>query len=837
MNKFMLFLLILGLAACDGKGGSSSSSSSSSSTSSSSSGSPLPVITLLGSYSVGENAPFSLPISVTGAGPFKYQIVYSADAALFSVNETTGELTSKSPFDYENPKSEKGTNQYSLSLLVTDSNKRSVTHDIVINVQDVNEHELVVDFPIDGANMGAAANKVHVRGHITDNGKKLTQIPAALTVEVNGIVAKVDPARPSMWLVEVPLPEPVNTLAVRLKNDVKVQREKTLVLSNNPVVVARVADGINDFTVETDLSGGKIYKRSLSDPNNYSLILSSSYKGFESCVLFNRLSLSKTSKQFAAYCTPPGQETAAVVYCNLADKTCRKVDQTITTYIRTIKWADDRFLIFAKSETEMGLLDTLTGVIKTVSFQADYRFNYQSFVDADQDQIYLILDKLQNGAVSPSYYTLPLKSLTESAELQQTVNPISMPVGSSFKWGLFSFNGHFYSPATGGMNVINQADGSVSFLRLDKFPVEQDLPALLHSANGLLVFEQDGSLITYEIATNLTKILESKKYLVGRFENDLSPDNKRLALFESAERKFSFYDLEAGAALNYDATNMPANENGNTFGSIAVDWQSKLIYRSLTLDWGGVAPSSSTAVIVAYDTVTKAYKTVLTSYQLANRINRPFDRVSPRRIVYKAATSELLFHAASYNGLVSEQFICSLNVKTGNIKILAEFPLTNQSGAVDFAEIFMGRLNPALNGIAFAHWGDLDDKGGGVEWYGFDGSLTNLLLPQQPYYLTSRGVMSPTGDRYYGAGFIRPAGPTTVNTSKGELFYIDMATKNRTVIASESQGLGLTPTWLEPAYDTNRDLLVDFSGRYLWFIDTVTGDRVVKPIELPAGIQ
>ena len=95
--------------------------------------------------------------------------------------------------------------------------------------------------------------------------------------------------------------------------------------------------------------------------------------------------------------------------------------------------------------------------------------------------------------------------------------------------------------------------------------------------------------------------------------------------------------------------------------------------------------------------------------------------------------------------------------------------------------------------------------------------------------------MSPTGDRYYGAGFKRPPGPIAVNTSKSELFYIDMATKSRTVIASETQGHGLTPMWLEPMYDANHDLLVDFAGRNLWFIDIVTGDRVVKPIELPVS--
>ncbi|HRH76742.1 MAG TPA: hypothetical protein PK129_05275, partial [Cellvibrionaceae bacterium] len=358
---------------------------------------------------------------------------------------------------------------------------------------------------------------------------------------------------------------------------------------------------------------------------------------------------------------------------------------------------------------------------------------------------------------------------------------------------------------------------------------------LLNAANGLLVFEQDGALFSYDITADATKDIESKKYVGYRFETDISPDSKRLAVFESVDRKLSFVDLETGVALNFDAVDQTANENGNTFGSIAVDWKNNLVYRSLTLDWSGVQSSPATAVIISVDAVTKLHKTILTSAQLANHINRPFERVSPRKIAFNAASRELIFHVVSYNGLVSDQFICTLNVDTGAMKTLATFPLTNQTGAIDLAEFYMARLNPALNGIAFAHWGSLDDKGGGLEWYGFDGSLTQLLQPQQPYYLTTRGVMSPNGDRYYGAGFKRPPGPTVATTDKSELFYIDMATKNKTVFASQTQGLGIAPSWLEPVYDANRDVLVDLSGRNLWFIDTVTGDRVIKPVELPAS--
>lgn len=124
------------------------------------------------SYSVDENSLFKLAITTVGMGPFKYQFIQSPDVALFKLDAVTGELTSKSPFDFETPGSAAGTNTYSLTLLVTDGNKQSVTKEISVSVNNLDERALVVDFPIDGTNMALAADRIHVRGHITESGKK-----------------------------------------------------------------------------------------------------------------------------------------------------------------------------------------------------------------------------------------------------------------------------------------------------------------------------------------------------------------------------------------------------------------------------------------------------------------------------------------------------------------------------------------------------------------------------------------------------------------------------------------------------------------------------------------
>jgi hypothetical protein len=111
------------------------------------------------------------------------------------------------------------------------------------------------------------------------------------------------------------------------------------------------------------------------------------------------------------------------------------------------------------------------------------------------------------------------------------------------------------------------------------------------------------------------------------------------------------------------------------------------------------------------------------------------------------------------------------------------------------------------------------------------------LEPQKPYHLTLRGVLNPNASRYYGVGYRRLEGASYADYANGEFFFIELNNKNneRTVFASKTLGNGLTPTWLEPVYDASRDILIDFDNNQLWFVDALTGDRVIKPIALPSN--
>jgi hypothetical protein len=792
-----------------------------------------------GSYQVDENAAFNLPIQVTGAGPFKYLLIASADAGLFSLNETTGELTSKSPFDYEIPKSAQGNNQYSLSFLVTDANKRTATHDIVINVQNVDEHELVVDFPIDGANMGAAADKVHVRGHITESGKTLAQIPQALSVSVNGVTAVVDPAAPSRWIAEVPLMPGNNTMAIKMTNAGVIARETTVKLANIPIGIDKIADGLHDFYVTTDFLAEKIYKKSFSDENNFTLLASNNAESFSMCHSFTTLALSKSGAQLSALCNRIGGSSVQVVVCDLTENNC-SFKGPIDRNASLMKWVDDRYLISTNGNNGFILFDIETGVSKKLMLDDTFIFGWLADFDVDDKNVYVNQGSNLNNVDYTKIYHFNLQSSIDNSSPVQSLSVQPIAQYNYEQGGFFYFNNALYTAAAGGF-IVRHFDESL--------PTRVDVPDLktndtnplviVNEINGVVVFQHDGSLYSYDITANKTKVLAARKYYEGRLDTDLSPDSKLLALYGPDKRLFAVYDTISGSvseSIKMDSLPFATD----FFGSIALDWRNNLMYRANIGSWGGVS-GDAIPLLTAHDTKTKAAATLLTASELANQIEGEFDRVSPRRMVFKSDTGEIIFHLIVYKDATNfitystttttRQLICSFNLNNRQVKTIAAFP-----GDEFFAEIFMSRFNPAVNGVAFGHWGDYRNIGGGVEWLNFDtGVLTKFLEPQQPYHLSGRGVLNPAGDRYYGVGMPRMVNSDYADYSDGEIFYIDLAvnTQSRTVIASKTLGNGLTPPVLEPVYDANRDVLTDFNYNHLWFVDIVTGDRVIKPIIIP----
>ncbi|MCZ8260959.1 MAG: cadherin domain-containing protein, partial [Beijerinckiaceae bacterium] len=98
-----------------------------------------PTITSSGTVAIQENSTAALTVTATDpdASPtFGYSISGGADASLFTINSTTGEVTFNSAPDYENPADAGGNNVYNIDILVTDGQGGSATQAVSITVNN-----------------------------------------------------------------------------------------------------------------------------------------------------------------------------------------------------------------------------------------------------------------------------------------------------------------------------------------------------------------------------------------------------------------------------------------------------------------------------------------------------------------------------------------------------------------------------------------------------------------------------------------------------------------------------------------------------------------------------
>lgn len=96
----------------------------------------VPVITSPAAFSVEENTPVAGAMTATDDGPITFSIVGGPDAAMFSIDATTGALTFVYGPDFETPLDGDGDNVYEITLGVSDGINPTVTQAATVTVTD-----------------------------------------------------------------------------------------------------------------------------------------------------------------------------------------------------------------------------------------------------------------------------------------------------------------------------------------------------------------------------------------------------------------------------------------------------------------------------------------------------------------------------------------------------------------------------------------------------------------------------------------------------------------------------------------------------------------------------
>ena len=126
---------------------------------------------------VDENQGFVIDINASDddGDALTYEIVGGRDASFFEIDADTGELTFKTPPDYENPQSGGNSNTYDVTVKVSDGNGGTETKTLWVKVKDVEEETPGNCIVIEAETMDLCYYKVESRSDASGGaGIKLT---------------------------------------------------------------------------------------------------------------------------------------------------------------------------------------------------------------------------------------------------------------------------------------------------------------------------------------------------------------------------------------------------------------------------------------------------------------------------------------------------------------------------------------------------------------------------------------------------------------------------------------------------------------------------------------
>ncbi|MXP27193.1 hypothetical protein GRI39_14290, partial [Altererythrobacter indicus] len=188
-----------------------------------------PVITSDASISLAENE--SLVTTVTAsdedvADTLTYALVAGGDAALFTIDESTGELSFITPPDYENPQgSGANANEYVLTVSVSDGTN-TVTQDVTVTITDANDPPVITsDAAVTMAENQTAVTTVTA----TDIDDDLANLTYSLVGGADAALFAIDPETGELSFVNAPDFEAFGSAAN----------------SNEYTVIVSVSDGTN----------------------------------------------------------------------------------------------------------------------------------------------------------------------------------------------------------------------------------------------------------------------------------------------------------------------------------------------------------------------------------------------------------------------------------------------------------------------------------------------------------------------------------------------------------------------------------------------------------------
>jgi hypothetical protein len=829
-EKRLILILVFSMVlhACGGGGGSGSESSSSSSSSSSGSADTPPTLTLPATLDWQENQPFTYTVSASGSGELSYSLAESADSQLFSIDASTGVLTANTDFDFETPTDTNQDGTYEITVSVSDDSALSTEGNLAITIQDVDEFQAVVTFPVPGSNIGGGENSFHIRGYVTNDGEKVLSPSNDMELTVNDVVATFEDDDTGNWIVEVPVELGENSLNVEISQASEAVFTDTVNVDNSPIPNARtyVTDGITSI-YSIDLDNAYIVETNIASGNSESILSLQSISADTTCEAFSRLLLSNDGSRLAVTCEQGGADGANIIILQLSNNTSDIYPLEFNVGAGTfIKWVESGH-IFIRAPVvgpdPFYLLDIADGSIK--NFSVNFMEAEEGVIDNDgllisETTVYstALVNDPDTGFESlwTSFDLTPVINATGDIDpLEAIAHPNITAIGSE---DVRAIGGIAYSAGGGTLmkadfntntnstvplNPAIEGNGEISF-----FVINED------QAIGLTT--QTNSIVSVDLKSGAVTPIYDGPSLYGVSDMSVSPDNSELFSYSFSTYITHKISLNNYATLETDNLSGDLSYSDSVNESMAFDWNNQIIYRNHIISYSGVAPSDD-PLLLSYNVNTGVDTTVLTSNDLNAYFGNPDAFYSIDDVTLTNDENVLWFAAVVFHpGGGGSEGIYAVNLQTKAISTINETLYGSDSFPISS---YLSDYVSDIDGVFLTKW-----ESGYLAMLDSAGNFETLIEPESPYLVTRKAQFDSQRNLVYFGGYYETG---SIDRNTVEIVEYDMTTEEQRVVASNSQGAGLSFSWANPSYNESQQLIYIGLIGHLLVLDAYTGDRVV----------
>lgn len=830
---------------------SESSSSISAISSSSSSASNMPLsLDLPETLKWQENQDFSYYIPSEGTAPIEYTLLTSPDAHLFSLDVSTGNLTLNTVFDHEQPLDVDLNNTYELSVQVSNASGVVIQGNLSINIENIVEYQGVIDFPIDGSNVGGFDEAtIHVRGHVLFEGQRIISLPSTLAISVNDQVAVFLDDGTGSWSIEVPLNKGMNPLNIRVRENENIVYEGGIGLKNIPVSSKRTEVYYGDTSIYSIAVGGHAIVKSSTDNTQTAEVLNiSDIANANDCPLFRRILLSNSSTRLIIEC-----EDAFLVY-SIEEKPTNIVPNDLPRYsvyrfpsgrqnLRRYLWIDESNLLYNITEKSFKVINILDNTSKDFEIYSNNKnSSFAPFFFINENLFYILTIK---EGFDKTWTTFNInKIINESDNMGViTTDNTDIELSRDLPQDVISRNGMIYILQNDQqlieINLQTKIKKEINLAPTFEDNVLADFNEDISSSLYFMFSDEDNLILKnrykehyYSLNTDTgdIEIIKNKslpKFLLHSNRIFISPNNTELFSYGYSSRQFLSINLTSFSLIKVDSLIDKLFSSDYASGSVHFDWENKILYRTPKR-----INSYKEEKVLAYYFKTETDTSILNENEVLNYLSGDNIGLAIKDISVNKTNNSLWFsvNAGSYQqGGV--QGVYSLNMEKNEISTLYE--TTFFSNGIPIGISAVSDFYTSINGVILTGGGGFSGAGGFISILDADGNITKITPPV--FIIHGFSLVNENRHLLYYAGYRTTGDDNTPNVETMEIYEHDLITGTHKQVASNNKGVGFDISHLSGSdfvLDTSKqNLLSVFNGR-VFIIDTYSGDRVIKGLAL-----